>query len=92
MGWSSWLLFVLFFVIHSHQPELGRFAYLKQLSLTNANFSGYVPVELSHLSKLSYLSFSSTNIYARKDFKMVAELKVEAHVFKRMLQNLSKHV
>ncbi|XP_062081243.1 receptor-like protein 50 [Humulus lupulus] len=37
-------------------PEIGSFANMKTLRLSFANFSGYVPEEISHLSKLSHLT------------------------------------
>ncbi|XP_062081246.1 receptor-like protein Cf-9 [Humulus lupulus] len=37
-------------------PEIGSFANMKTLSLSSANFSGYIPEEISHLSKLSRLT------------------------------------
>ncbi|XP_062106351.1 receptor-like protein 7 [Humulus lupulus] len=65
-------------------PEFGNFANLKKLSLDNANFSGCVPIEISHLSKLSYLSFSSSSITRQK------YVYLETFVLKRMLQNFTK--
>ncbi|PON94082.1 LRR domain containing protein [Trema orientale] len=70
-------------------PELGSFANLKWLSLDNANFWGYVPVELSHLSKLSHLTISSTIICAGGPRCSIYDLEFDTYVFKRMLQNLT---
>ncbi|XP_062078755.1 receptor-like protein 7 [Humulus lupulus] len=58
--------------------DFSSLANLKRLSLGNTNFSGNVPVELSHLSKLSHLVFSSTN-----------SIFLETYVLKRMLQNFT---
>ncbi|GMN75089.1 hypothetical protein TIFTF001_054520 [Ficus carica] len=54
------------------------------LLLLGTNFTGKVPVELSHLSKLVVFFVSSIDT----DIKLV-ELKLEQYVFKRMLQNLT---
>ena len=62
---------------------------MKLLSLDKANFSGYVPLQLSHLSSLTHLTFSSTTICPGGPLCWVSELKLETDVFKRMLQNMT---
>ncbi|XP_062078814.1 receptor-like protein 7 [Humulus lupulus] len=57
--------------------EFGSFANLKRLSFDAANFSGYVPIEISHLSKMTYLTLSINDII------------LETYVLKRMLQNFT---
>uniref|UniRef100_A0A803Q7M8 Leucine-rich repeat-containing N-terminal plant-type domain-containing protein n=1 Tax=Cannabis sativa TaxID=3483 RepID=A0A803Q7M8_CANSA len=55
------------------------FPNLTQLRLFSANFSGYIPVELSHLSKLTHLTFDS----------FYGDIIVKTYVLKRMLQNFT---
>ncbi|KAM6552655.1 hypothetical protein CsatB_013417 [Cannabis sativa] len=55
------------------------FPNLTQLSLSYANFSGYIPVELSHLSKLTHLTVDLFD----------GDIIVETYVLKRMLQNFT---
>ncbi|KAM6579350.1 hypothetical protein CsatA_003124 [Cannabis sativa] len=56
------------------------FPNLTQLYVISANFSGYIPVELSHLSKLTHLTFDSFH----GDI-----IQLETYVLKRMLQNFT---
>ena len=62
---------------------------MKLLSLDNTNFSGYVPVQLSHLSSLTHLTFSSTIICPGGSLCQVYEFKLETDAFKKMLQNMT---
>ncbi|KAF8023387.1 hypothetical protein BT93_F0789 [Corymbia citriodora subsp. variegata] len=64
-------------------PELSVFTELRHLNLSCSNFSGLVPVEISHLSKLVLLdlSFNDTETYG---------LKIENTVLKMLVQNLTK--
>ncbi|KAM6552694.1 hypothetical protein CsatB_013456 [Cannabis sativa] len=59
-------------------PHFGGFANLETLSLDNTNFSGNVPTQLSHLSKLTHFIFSSRN-----------SIFLEAYVLQRMLRNFT---
>ena len=60
-------------------PEFGRFSSLTHLDLYNSNFSGQIPSEISHLSKLH-----SLRLYATGSLRLVA------HDFKLLLQNLTQ--
>ncbi|XP_062081244.1 receptor-like protein 6 [Humulus lupulus] len=62
-------------------PEIGSFPNMKTLSLFFANFSGYVPEEISHLSKLSYLTICG-------NFDD-SHLLMGPFVLKKMLQNFT---
>ncbi|XP_062078778.1 receptor-like protein 54 [Humulus lupulus] len=62
-------------------PEFGSFLNMKRLSLYDANFTGYVPVEMSHLSKMTYLTLYS--------FSSSDNILLETSVLKRMLQNFT---
>ncbi|KAM6552653.1 hypothetical protein CsatB_013415 [Cannabis sativa] len=55
------------------------FPNLTQLSINYGNFSGYIPVELSHLSKLTHLTL----------YLFDGDIIVETYVLKRMLQNFT---
>ncbi|XP_030477669.2 receptor-like protein 7 [Cannabis sativa] len=59
------------------------FPNLTELSLSSANFSGYIPVQLSHLSKLTHLTVDS---YDGDDNDII---QLETYVLKRMLQNFT---
>ncbi|PHT98030.1 hypothetical protein BC332_33053 [Capsicum chinense] len=60
-------------------PEFGKFSSLKYLDLSWSRFSGQIPSEISHLSKLQSLVLWNNN-----------ELRLEAHDFKMLLQNLTE--
>ncbi|KAK4726707.1 hypothetical protein R3W88_031624 [Solanum pinnatisectum] len=63
---------------NSHiSPEFGKFSSLTHLDLSDSNFSGQIPSEISHLSKLQ-----SLRLYGR--------LRLIAHDFKLFLQNLTQ--
>ncbi|XP_062078791.1 receptor-like protein 6 [Humulus lupulus] len=62
-------------------PEIGSFANMKTLSLSSANFAGYIPEEISHLSKLSHLTIYGD--FADCHFLM------GPFVLKKMLQNFT---
>ncbi|KAG5574170.1 hypothetical protein H5410_063936, partial [Solanum commersonii] len=68
---------------NSHiSPEFGKFSSLKHLHLSHSYFSGQIPSEISHLSKLHSLRLSS--IYDSK------KLRLTTHDFKSLLQNLTQ--
>ncbi|KAG5568170.1 hypothetical protein H5410_064813 [Solanum commersonii] len=68
---------------NSHiSPEFGKFSNLKHLHLSDSNFSGQIPSEISHLSKLHSLRLSS--IYYSYN------LRLTTHDFKSLLQNLTQ--
>ncbi|XP_049397187.1 receptor-like protein Cf-9 [Solanum stenotomum] len=63
---------------NSHiSPEFGKFSSLTHLDLSDSNFSGQIPSEISHISKLQ-----SLHLYGR--------LRLIAHDFKLFLQNLTQ--
>ncbi|KAH0733753.1 hypothetical protein KY285_009460 [Solanum tuberosum] len=59
-------------------PEFGKFSSLTHLNLFNSYFSGQIPSEISHLSKLQFLHFSGEM------------LKFGPHDFELLLQNLTQ--
>ncbi|KAG5574068.1 hypothetical protein H5410_063834 [Solanum commersonii] len=68
---------------NSHiSPEFGKFSSLKHLHLSHSYFSGQIPSEISHLSKLQSLRLST--IYDGK------KLRLTTHDFKWLLQNLTQ--
>ncbi|KAH0736333.1 hypothetical protein KY285_012040 [Solanum tuberosum] len=68
---------------NSHiSPEFGKFSSLKHLHLSYSNFSGQIPSEISHLSKLQSLSLST--------FNGINKLRLTTHDFKSLLQNLTQ--
>ncbi|KAG5570024.1 hypothetical protein H5410_059790 [Solanum commersonii] len=68
---------------NSHiSPEFGKFSSLKHLHLSNSNFSGQIPSEISHLSKLHSLRLSSMFYFY--------DLRLTTHDFKSLLQNLTQ--
>ncbi|KAL3351096.1 hypothetical protein AABB24_019614 [Solanum stoloniferum] len=69
LSWNNFLNSHIF-------PEFGRFSSLTHLNLTNSFFSGQIPSEISHLSKLQSLHLS--------------DLRVGPHNFKLLLQNLTQ--
>ncbi|KAK3423605.1 hypothetical protein EUGRSUZ_F00297, partial [Eucalyptus grandis] len=69
-------------------PELSVFVELRHLNLSYSNFSGLIPIEISHLSKLILLDLSFNNNY---DNMLVAQgLKIENTGFKILVHNLTK--
>ncbi|XP_049363376.1 receptor-like protein 9DC3 [Solanum verrucosum] len=60
-------------------PEFGRFSSLTHLDLFSSNFSGQIPSEISHLSKLHSLRLNG-----------FGRLRLIAHDFKLLLQNLTQ--
>ncbi|KAM3289125.1 receptor-like protein Cf-9 [Capsicum chacoense] len=62
-------------------PEFGRFSSLTHLNLFKSSFSGQIPLEISHLSKLQSLSLSPSS---------ETSLRLAARDFKLLLQNLTK--
>ncbi|KAH0708119.1 hypothetical protein KY290_009624 [Solanum tuberosum] len=70
---------------NSHiSPEFGKFSSLKHLHLSDSYFSGQIPSEISHLSKLHSLRLSAFfNFYSKK-------LRLTTHDFKSLLQNLTQ--
>ncbi|KAH0707500.1 hypothetical protein KY290_009589 [Solanum tuberosum] len=70
---------------NSHiSPEFGKFSSLKHLDLSGSYFSGQIPSEISHLSKLHSLRLSTVfSIYSKK-------LRLTTHDFKSLLQNLTQ--
>ncbi|PHT35699.1 hypothetical protein CQW23_23399 [Capsicum baccatum] len=67
---------------NSHiSPEFGRFSSLTHLNLSESSFSGQIPFEISHISRLQSLRFSTS--YA-------TNLRLAAHDFKLLLQNLTQ--
>ncbi|KAH0706186.1 hypothetical protein KY289_011262 [Solanum tuberosum] len=68
---------------NSHiSPEFGKFSSLTHLDLSNSNFSGQIPSEISHLSKLHSLRLSK---YFDSN-----KLRLTTHDFKSLLQNLTQ--
>ncbi|KAK4725717.1 hypothetical protein R3W88_030634 [Solanum pinnatisectum] len=68
---------------NSHiSPEFGKFSSLKHLDLSKSYFSGQIPYEVSHLSKLHSLRLSTFS-YSKK-------LRLTTHDFKWLLQNLTQ--
>ncbi|MCD9645412.1 hypothetical protein HAX54_034294 [Datura stramonium] len=59
-------------------PKFGRFSNLTHLDLKQSHFSGQIPFEISHLSKLQSLRVYGGN------------LRLAAHDFKLLLQNLTQ--
>lgn len=71
---------------NSHiSPKFGRFSSLTYLDLSHSSFSGQIPSEISHLSKLQSLGLSG-NFPLFLD----ADLRLAAHDFKLLLQNLTQ--
>ncbi|KAM3337392.1 hypothetical protein P3S68_031717 [Capsicum galapagoense] len=67
---------------NSHiSPEFGRFSSLTHLNLSDSSFSGQISFEISHISRLQSLRFSTS--YA-------TNLTLAAHDFKLLLQNLTQ--
>lgn len=65
--------------------EFGHFTNLTHLNISGSGFTGIIPLQFSHLSKLVSLDLSdSTNIYYADD------LIFEGHVFEKVLGNLTK--
>ncbi|XP_047257734.1 receptor-like protein Cf-9 [Capsicum annuum] len=66
-------------------PNFGRFTSLTHLDLSHSSFSGQIPSEISHLSKLQSLGLSG-------DFALFFddELGLPPHDFKLILQNLTQ--
>ncbi|KAF3664930.1 putative beta-glucosidase 44-like [Capsicum annuum] len=66
-------------------PNFGRFTSLTHLDLSHSSFSGQIPSEISHLSKLQSLGLSG-------DFTLFFddELGLAPHDFKLILQNLTQ--
>ncbi|PHU01778.1 hypothetical protein BC332_31565 [Capsicum chinense] len=62
-------------------PEFGRFSSLTHLDFLNSNFSGQIPSEISRLSRLEFFRLSPSS---RTD------LRLAAHDFKLLLQNLTQ--
>uniref|UniRef100_M0ZT05 Hcr2-0B n=1 Tax=Solanum tuberosum TaxID=4113 RepID=M0ZT05_SOLTU len=60
-------------------PEFGRFSSLTHLDLFSSNFSGQIPSEISHLSKLHSLRLNG-----------FGRLRIVSHDFKLLLQNLTQ--
>ncbi|XP_062076955.1 receptor-like protein 7 [Humulus lupulus] len=58
--------------------EFGKFTYLTRLNISNSGFSGYVPLEIAHLSKLTSLDISSSD-----------DVKLDTSTLKRIVQNLT---
>ncbi|PHT32996.1 hypothetical protein CQW23_29333 [Capsicum baccatum] len=66
---------------NSHiSPEFGRFSSLTHLDLSESYFSGQIPSEISHLSRLQSLRLLSSE----------TDLRLAAHDFKLLLQNLTQ--
>ncbi|KAG5568024.1 hypothetical protein H5410_064960 [Solanum commersonii] len=64
---------------NSHiSPQFGKFSSLKHLHLSHSYFSGQIPSEIFHLSKLHSLRLYSNN------------LRLTTHDFKSLLQNLTQ--
>ncbi|XP_062078713.1 receptor-like protein 9DC1 [Humulus lupulus] len=61
-------------------PEFGKFKNMTFLDLSNSNFSGHVPLEISHLSKLDYLGLGGYWGY---------KVMIGENTFKALSQNLS---
>ncbi|XP_044481694.1 receptor-like protein 9DC3 [Mangifera indica] len=64
-------------------PDFGRISSLTHLNLSTSNFSGHIPFEISHLSKLVTLDIS--NYFGSNDF----HVRIERLVFERLVQNLT---
>ncbi|WMV56486.1 hypothetical protein MTR67_049871 [Solanum verrucosum] len=72
---------------NSHiSPKFGRFSSLTYLDLSHSSFSGQIPSEISHLSKLQSLGLSGGDFPSFLD----AELRLPSHDFKLLLQNLTQ--
>ncbi|GLU17276.1 hypothetical protein SLE2022_336560 [Rubroshorea leprosula] len=61
-------------------PEISQFTRLKHLDISNSQFSGQVPVEIAHLSKLVSLNLSYSS----------SDLILETTTFKNLVHNLSE--
>ncbi|GLU12826.1 hypothetical protein SLE2022_294840 [Rubroshorea leprosula] len=73
---------------HSQIPrEIGQFASLKHLDLSNSEFSGQVPEEISHLSKLVSLDLSRAVCH---ESSLKFQLKLDPVAFKGLVKNLSE--
>ncbi|XP_044467782.1 receptor-like protein Cf-9 homolog [Mangifera indica] len=64
-------------------PDFGRISSLTHLNLSTSNFSGHIPFEISHLSKLVTLDIS--NYIAIDSFPV----RIERPVFERLVHNLT---
>ncbi|KAH0780546.1 hypothetical protein KY290_000144 [Solanum tuberosum] len=60
-------------------PKFGKFSSLTHLDLSDSSFTGIMPSEISHLSKLQVLRFSGLN-----------ELSLGPHNFEMLLKNLTQ--
>lgn len=58
--------------------EFGKFTSLTNLNISKSGFSGYVPLEIAHLSKLTKLDISSSD-----------DVKLDTPTLKRIVQNLT---
>ncbi|GKV21476.1 hypothetical protein SLEP1_g31452 [Rubroshorea leprosula] len=80
---------------HSKIPrEIGQFASLKHLDLSNSVFSGQVPEEISHLSKLVSLDLSRVEFpfdsLQEEESSLKFQLKFDPIAFKGLVKNLSE--
>ncbi|KAH0733747.1 hypothetical protein KY285_009454 [Solanum tuberosum] len=70
---------------NSHiSPAFSKFSSLTHLDLSDSNFSGQIPSEISHLSKLHSLRISTIFYFYTK------KLRLTTHDFKSLLQNLTQ--
>ncbi|XP_044468357.1 receptor-like protein Cf-9 [Mangifera indica] len=72
------------FKLSKISPDFGRITSLTHLNLSFSNFSGHIPFEISHLSKLVTLDLSS-NYFEIDSFSV----RIERPVFERLVQNLT---
>ncbi|GLT55898.1 hypothetical protein SLA2020_289830 [Shorea laevis] len=80
---------------HSKIPrEIGQFASLKHLDLSNSVFSGQVPEEISHLSKLVSLDLSRVespfDSLQEEESSLKFQFKLDPIAFKGLVKNLSE--
>ncbi|XP_048131050.1 receptor-like protein 9DC1 [Rhodamnia argentea] len=67
-------------------PNLSAFAKMTHMNLSRSQFSGTVPSEISHLSKLVSLDLSSPDY---EDSNLRSSLKLENPIFTMLAQNLT---
>ncbi|OMP07782.1 hypothetical protein COLO4_07053 [Corchorus olitorius] len=67
-------------------PEFGQFTNLTHLDLSYSGFSGQVPSEISHLSKLVSLNLSSLSVWKTGH----SELELKTSALERLVQNFSE--
>ncbi|PON43271.1 LRR domain containing protein [Parasponia andersonii] len=64
--------------------EFGQFKNMTHFDLSDSNFSGHVPMEISHLSKLVSLGLGGSSFYGGN------KSKIDAATFKALSRNLTR--